>query len=275
MFEAIRTTFPAELRASEAALLANAGGAIERGLPQVRLCRSHSITAAIAGGGPSLRATYPALDGLTFACNGAHDFLIDCGVVPYACVAMDPGQHMADVITPRAGVFYFVASTCHPALFDRLDGYDVGLWHPSGVPALDALYAAKGLLTVAGGSSVGVRAIDLCYTLGFRRFALHGLDSSYSENTHAYPDASHHEVTQLQLGEYRTSRAMIEQVHDFFERRDKWTGATIVMHGDGLLQDEFAAEALCSSVESEARSGGGGMAHFPPPSGGLHGQVHA
>jgi Protein of unknown function DUF115 len=233
-FAALRAQFPVDTRIDPEEILKSVKSAVSRRLPGLTRFKPHGHTCAIAGGGPSLRETYREFKGLIFAVNGAHDFLVERLVRPYACAAMDPGEHMAENITPSHGVFYYIASTCHPKVFEKLKGHRVICWHPSGTPLLDEYYRERSLFTVAGGSTIGVRAIDLCYVLGFRKFELHGLDSSFAETTHAYPEPLRHEV--IESDGFRTSRAFIEQIADFYARLPKWNGVSIEMHGHGLLQ---------------------------------------
>lgn len=209
----------------------------ERGLPELRRCRAHRHTLGIAGGGPSLADTLKDLDGTYIAAiNGTLRFLLDRGVVPHACGLLDPGAHIADTIVADRRVRYYVASVCHPSVFDKLKDCHVTLWHPS--PHVQADF------TVAGGCTMGLRWFNLGYVLGFRRFAAHGLDSSFRGGaTHAYPDRADSKDRIVFKG--RTTRAnFMAQAQDFGTMLERWQqpdtdAVEISVHGDGLLQDTW------------------------------------
>ncbi|HEX2653668.1 MAG TPA: hypothetical protein VHN11_08460, partial [Xanthobacteraceae bacterium] len=137
--EAPETVFPRPVKLSVSAdqLRENMNYALSLGLPSIRPAARHDGVLAIAGGGPSLANTcsklrHPGPNTRVAAANGSHDYLLSRGIVPHYCGLMDPATHLADLISPRAGVTYFVASTCDRAVFDKLNAYDVRLWHASG-----------------------------------------------------------------------------------------------------------------------------------------------
>ena len=178
------------------------------------------------------------------AVNGSLDFLMERDVKPWACGVLDPGDHMADIVSPHNGIFYFVASVCHPSVFDRLAGCDVILWHPSGLFGAEGIVAAHDgpeALLIGGGSTMGLRWVNLAYVMGYRNFDLHGLDSSFRGNsTHAYPDRRDGAQT-ITVDGFETSQNFMAQVADFFGMIDRFNQAdvdptTMDVRGDGLLQ---------------------------------------
>lgn len=239
--------FPTTPATSDEQMLANARVNLARRLPVIKPFPAHGTVLSVAGGGPSLADTWQDLKGAVAAVNGSLAFLVDKGVTPWGCAVMDPGQHMKDVVPRVPGVHYLIASVCDPSLFDHLEGLDVGIWHPGGAPGLrQVLEEVKGTnwTMVAGGSTMGVRWLNLGYTMGFRHFEFHGLDSSYrGEATHAYPDhtdGSDH----LVVDGYHTKLAFVRQVSDFFAIVDAFSDhhvepITIELHGDGWLQSRW------------------------------------
>lgn len=229
-------------------MLANARSALARNLPRaVRPCEAHDGVLSIAGGGPSLEDTWQELQGVIVAVNGSLQFLLDKGVRPWGVGIMDPSPHMKDIVPRVEGMHYFVASVCHPSLFDHLEGMKVNLWHPGGAPGLQDLLEKEGPETwtmVAGASTMGARWLNLGYTLGFRRFEFHGLDSSYrGERTHAYPDHTDG-ADHLVIDGYHTKLAFVRQVSDFFAILKAFSETdveeiNIELHGDGWLQDRW------------------------------------
>jgi hypothetical protein len=236
-------------------MLANMRSATARNLPIVEPCRAHGLALSIAGGGPSLADTYQDLDGWVCAVNGSLRWLLERGVNPslsYACGIMDAGDHIAEMIAVDPRVRYYVASICDPSVFDKLKDCDVRLWHvspdstedPDGVQAtLNEAYPF-GWFTIGGGCTMGLRWIDLGYVLGFRRFKLHGMDSSFrGGNTHAYPDRADTK-DRIEIAGRVTRPNFLAQVRDLFRTinrfsRPEYDETQVAVFGDGLLQDEF------------------------------------
>ena len=226
----------------------------KRGLPVLDTrYAAHRNIATICGGGPSLEDTYDKIiKGNVVAVNGSHDWLVAHGVIPNVCVLLCPVEYLLDAFafTPRHDVHYFVASLCHDNTFDRLKGFDVTLWHASfpAPIAIDPLLP-KGALQIAGGGFVSLRAINLMYVLGFRRFHLHALDSSHRRldsgaiNHHVYAQARDDEGSKEPeiIDGYPTFLALHAQVSDFFRTVDSFEmpghdPIEFTLHGDGLLQ---------------------------------------
>ena len=93
----------------------------------------------------------------------------------------------------KAGVRYLMASVCHPDWWAKLHGHSVKLWHlvngddfstvawvrqndPDGLGSL-----------IGGGSTVGMRALEVAAHMGFRRFDIYGMDCSFDGPRHAGP----------------------------------------------------------------------------------------
>jgi hypothetical protein len=237
-------------------MLANMRSALERGLPEVTLCNAHDLILSVAGGGPSLADTYTQLDGVIAGVNGSLKFLLDRGIkdgASYVCGIMDAGEHIADMIVADPNVRYYVASVVSPAVFDKLQGCDVRIWHvtpestedPEGVEALLNEFYPNGWRAIGGGCTMGLRWINLGYVLGFRKFKLHGLDSSFRKGaTHAYPDRADSK-DRIEFDGYETRPNFLAQVYDFFAVLNRVTqpdheGVKIELFGEGLLQSRWA-----------------------------------
>ena len=158
----------------------------------------HEKRVAIACYGPSLKYAIPDIivernaGALVVSVSGAHDFLIEHGVVPDIHVDVDPRIHKADFTkNPHPKIQYWMASCCHPKTIDNLLGYDLTLWHvhnsDEDVRILDEV-DRDGFL-VGGGGSVGCRVVSLMYTQGYRDFSIFGMDCSFAEDgeQHAGP----------------------------------------------------------------------------------------
>lgn len=229
----------------------NIRSAIARGLPLATVCKPHSMSLSVAAGGPSLAQSYLYLSGAVAAVNGSLAWLRGHGVKPHFCGICDAGPHIADMIEVDLGVRYYVASSCDPAVFDKLAGCDVRLWHltpdstedPEGVKAIyDAAYPEH-WHAIGGGCTMGLRWINLGRFLGFRRFNLHGLDSSFVDGaTHAYPDradAKEH----IAFNGHQTRPNFLAQLYDFFgtlnQIQDDDPTIEVEVFGAGLLPDEW------------------------------------
>lgn len=232
-------------------LLENVRYALSLGLPEVTQCAPHDQILSIAGGGPSLEDTYPQLTGYVAAINGSLSYLLGKGVVPQMCGICHPKDNIVDIIEPHPKVAYFLGSCVHPKVFDKLLAAKcrVYLWHLHPIDGLDELlskhYGPDGWTQIPGGTTMGLRWITLGYHLGFRKFHLHGLDSSFrGKSSHAYPDHQDHKEW-LNYDGYQTRIPFIGQVEDFISLMEESRNPEVepteyTMFGDGLLQARYA-----------------------------------
>lgn len=196
--------------------------AMKWNVPSINYVRGsmHLKAALICGGGPSLKASIPAVrelqrrGGIVITVNKTHDhfqnpeWLESCAghdptpIKPWGHVVLDPMPWVADYIArPLPGVKYFVASSCNPSVMRklRLGGGECYLWHAGadfyGVPMpheiLQREFPNKPWGIVVGPTTVGLRSVILGYDLGFRMFHLLGFDSSMAKvngefKLHAY-----------------------------------------------------------------------------------------
>lgn len=228
------------------AMIERMRSALSRNLPQVQHCRPHRHRLCVLAGGPSLAETYQFRDGYAAAVNGSLRWLMERDVIPNACGLLDPGEHLADLIEVNTSVRYFVASICHPKVFDKLigGGCQVVLWHASGSPAFEELLrqGPDGWSLIAGGPTMGLRWYNLGYFLGFRSFAFHGLDSSFRDGaTHAYPDRADAK-DRIAIAGRETRLNFLSQVQYFFKVLDRFgyndmEPTRVEIYGEGLLQD--------------------------------------
>ena len=110
------------------------------------------------------------------AVKAAHDFLCKNGVEPDLWVNLDPRDRTSGIQLANERTVYLVASRCPPVTFDHLKGKKVVVWHSwAEGPEMKALGAGK--LAIGGGTTSGMRAINIGYLLGFRKFVLYGYDS--------------------------------------------------------------------------------------------------
>jgi hypothetical protein len=246
-----------------------AGAAMARRLPTSLDCPHTARTWAIVGGGPSIATQVGAIRALKrqganiVSVNKSHDWLLDQGIVPWGHVLLDPKEWVADYVgRPRKDVRYFLASQCHDETFNALKDFPVFLWHagqdfdegaePNGY--LREKWPRRPWFVVPGGTTVGLRAMQLGHTMGADHFHLFGLDSSRAAGKmHAYekPEAPDAESGMLALkfrGKkylFDTNAHMARQQMDFDKfiedlPKNRIAGLlresfTLTVHGEGLL----------------------------------------
>lgn len=198
---------------------------------------------SVCGSGPSFSRTYTKLAGDVIACNGAHDYLIERGVVPRFCMVMDAAPFIGDFITPHDEVLYMVASRCHKKLFKHLKRNKVVVWHCKGDECLDALLEKRRIMEpmIHGGSGAATRALFMAIAMGYKEVHLHGADSSFEEEHHVGKTLVPESVIEVWAGKwFKTTAWMAGQVEDFRDfalQLQKVSGARVIVHGDGLLPE--------------------------------------
>ena len=166
--------------ADDETLFQNMENAVARGYPQVLRQESPKdgmIT--LVASGPSVAGQIDVIREMAkttkiVAIKDAHDWLISQGVIPDYALAIDPQEHRISFYKPNKAVEYMIASQCHKAMFDNLEGHKVTIWHPYVMKGQDR---PKNAMLIGGGTTSGLRAISLFYVLGYRHFALFGFDS--------------------------------------------------------------------------------------------------
>lgn len=214
------------------------------GVPWVKLQEPHDGHAVIVGSGPSVRDCLDAirwrqsLGQKVFALNGAARYLHSQGIRADFTVMVDAREENKFFLgfSDR----YLLASQCHPACFRRVAGL-VTLWQPY-IPDLPAPAADRDYAQIGGGTTVGLSAMCLAYTLGYRKLHLFGYDSSYREDDgHVVPQSLNvnDSLCYVTLDDvrYKCSIAMAAQAEQFpilaNDLIDR--GCTITVDGDGLL----------------------------------------
>lgn len=222
-------------------------------------------------GGPSLRSRLRQVKarqrngGRIVACNGAAGLLCDAGIKPTFVAFVDPSPVVEGFIDDRiTDAIYLVASICHPRVFDRLEKAkrSVILWHPNiGEPEQEAIleeYPLKPGSLIGGGTTIGLRMLNLGFVYGFRTFHFYGLDSSYADDgaDHAYqkhdgPEDGDVLTAKFNGKIYKGSSWMIKQAGEFMDEffpLFSSKGCKIHVHGEGLIPD------MCRAMHKFARA---------------------
>lgn len=225
------------------ALREHVRSAIQRSCQWVRP-GNDTRTAIIVGGGPSLakhlfyiRGMQMA-GGIVFATNNTYAYLKDHGIQPDAHVMLDArAENLAFVPTDTVPKFY--ASQCHPSVLDAA-GNDLICWHAAHA-CYQPLLEGTDSYGIGGGTTVGMKALALAFTLGHRHFRLFGFDSSYAESHHAYPQALNdgEKTLQVKVGgrSFKAAPWMVTQMEEFKEFMPLLMaeGCVVRIFGDGLI----------------------------------------
>lgn len=202
----------------------------------------HEREVSICGFGPSLKRTWKQLRGDVWACNGAHNWLIEQGVIPKFAMFWDPIGAVAQFVKPHPDVTYMVASRCHPSVFEALEGYHYYVWHCAGDACLDDLLCEfkKAEPMLPGGTAAVTRAMVVVTTMGYRKINIFGGDGSFDgEFTHVKKSIVDEKALEIWCGgrKFMSTAWLAGQAEDFkiLAPTLREQGNEIVFYGDGLL----------------------------------------
>jgi len=248
------------INTSEEQIAANIASAIRRGHPQLRPQDVQTDRICLVGGGPSLADTESELvellrDGAKLVTvNGAYHWALAHNLHPKTQVVMDARPENARFVEPAVpGCNYLLASQCHPATWDAVEGRErVFIMHTvrrdeSHAALLDDYYL-KQWQTVNGGSTVTSRALVALRLMGYLRFDLFGVDCCWTgDQHHAYPQPENEQDRRYRVRvapsdapdyarEFHCSAWHLKQYEDFL-KVIKANGSQFLLHvhGDGLL----------------------------------------
>lgn len=206
---------------------------------------------AIVGGSPSLKDMLDDLghfDGIIIATNGAYDYLVDSGIHPDVFFQLDARKCNQFAKNCLSTCSYILASQCHKDSFDSIDPDYLVHVEVDDFPAKKVKQIAKNkdienYTTIVGRGTVGMTAIALAHTMGFREFHLYGMDSSFSEDHHAYEQSQNdndtvitHELCGI---EYKTTPELCNQLWHFQNLLPLLADSTIVMKSEGLIKGAY------------------------------------
>lgn len=224
----------------------NIRAALRRDLPELQpaLC-SHDGTFVIVGSGPSLPLFADAIrdeqaNGRPIcAVKGAHDFLCEHDILPELFCSVEPRDRRENLKHANPYTTYLLASRVHPAVFDHLKDRKVVRWHSwSDQPECD-VWRGVGKFGIGGGTTSGLRAINVGYVLGFRKFRLYGLDSCLADDksTKRFTGEKAGAIIDVIVGgrTFWCNHAMAQQAQDFQQLYKVMSDMTVESFGDGLI----------------------------------------
>jgi hypothetical protein len=166
--------------------------ALQYKFPQIREFKEvGNETLSIVGYGPSLKDTWEKIRRPILTMSGAHNFLIERGIVPDFHCDMDPRPHKLQFITPpHKDVHYYMATVCNPWTWEILKAFKVTLWHAVSGNDTERFIDKwdPGTVLISGGSCMGLVAFHLAGCLGYNHFEVFGMDGSWRDGErHAGP----------------------------------------------------------------------------------------
>jgi hypothetical protein len=225
-------------------------------IPWLTVVPEHQGHAVLVGGGSSIELPSELQDiadrknkwGQTiFALNGAAKYLADKNFEVDYQVIIDPRPETIKFLHGLHARKYLISSQCDPSLFDFLveQGADVMMFHPAHPQLSSLLPKGRHFVMLCGEYTVGLTAMSVVTTLGYRMLHLYGYDSSDSDDgrAHAYQQpltsAEQKRLEVVHAGRrFSCGFAMLKQAESFpwfANMLAQEFGCTITVHGDGLL----------------------------------------
>ena len=230
-------TLEAEIRQVEAA--------VKSGFPRLGIGNLKDDWFSVVGYGPSLKDTWKDITHPCISTSGAHDFLIERGIVPDYHAQCDGRDHQLKFLErPHKDVTYVMATICHPGFWERLKGHKVALWHnANGQHVLDWIGKNDpGGMMIAGGSNIGLTSIHIGGLLGYRKFRLFGMDCNYAEDWKRHAGVHHDPSPQrvirrwVKKKKWFTSPQMSNAADEFMVLAQN-ESLKFEVHGESMLKD--------------------------------------
>ncbi len=233
---------------------------LARGLEEFKpaLCVNDG-TFVICGAGPSLSSfaneirAEREMNRPICAAKGAHDWLIENGLAPDLFVSIEPRDRLNNLKLDSDRTIYLLASRCSPAVFDYIIGKEKPLmiWNAASCEEENAVFRKHQYRTLIGGlSTSGLRAVNIGYMLGFRKFVMYGMDSCNAADgvTKRVDGSQSGQTIDVTVGgpggrTFICNVAMAKQAQDYNYLFTMMPDITVDIKGDGLL----------AAMESERR----------------------
>ena len=238
--------FSHEINTREDKLWENVEKTNRRNLPKLKLGTALNGEILLVAGGPSLKRSIDDIKrrrnngAIVAAMNGSADYLYEHGVTADWHIVLDSRPSNARFVKSGVALRYFVSATCDDAVFDAINGRNITVFHPH-LEGIESHVLGRTHL-ITGGTTVGLLAMSIAFTQGFRIMHLYGYDSSYGESHHAYVQAENDDDIPLDVVagglSFKAAGWMVTQVQEFQQLAISLAedGCEIHTHGSGLLQ---------------------------------------
>lgn len=207
----------------------------------------HDGTFVIVGSGPSLAdfadeiRAEQAKGRPICAVKGAHDWLMEQGITPDLFFSIEPRDRRNNVKLKNKRTLYVLASRCDPVMFSHLSDCNVMLVHCLSSPEENQWFEGKKKTMIGGVSTSGLRAVNLGYGAGFRKFLLFGMDSCNAPDgvTKRVDGSLSGQTMEIAVGfggrRFVCNMAMAKQAEDFQKLYTILPNLEIESRGDGLI----------------------------------------
>lgn len=224
----------------------NVESACLRSLPWLEIKPVHDRHAVIVGGGPSLKKTIgevkwrSSIGDTIISTNGSAEFLYRHNIYSDIQVVIDARKHNARFMNPLWSKERFIASQCDSSIFD-VSGSRTTIFHMNTTNIESFLPENRTAHLISSGTTVGLASMIIAYTQGYRTIHLHGFDSSYSEDHHAYKQEENDQdpIVEVSVGDrtFKCAAWMATQAQQFQELALQLMqdGVIITVAGDGLI----------------------------------------
>ena len=230
-------------------LCSNIRSALGRGLPELTLAPiKHDGNIVLVASGWSMPdyvdeiRAHRAKGRPIVAIKAAHDFLVEKGIEPDMWVNLDPRDRTDGIQRLNDHTVYMPASRCPPSTFDYLKGRKILLWH-SWAPGPEMEAMGPGKVAVGGGTTSGLRAINIGYLLGYRNFTLYGYDScNRADGVKRFTGAMTGPSIDIWVGgasgkKFNCNLAMAQQANEFQKIFDVMPDINLEVKGPGLIAE--------------------------------------
>lgn len=162
--------------------------------------------------------------------------MIENGIIPDCFISVEPRDRTENLKHKHEEVAYLLASRVNPNVFEHLNDCHVTLWHSWSTD--EECEAFKGKMAIGGGTTSGLRAINVGYVLGYRKFKLYGFDSCLSEDKKKkrFTGEGPGQIIDVVVGEktFWCTYALAQQAQDF-QKLYQIMDITIESVGNGLI----------------------------------------
>ena len=217
-------------------------------IPWIRLSEEHNTPVILCASGPSLTDSLPEIIRLqregahVVGMNGSSQWLKGKGVDVHSTVVIDYHPTlMVPFISDFPSHDYFIASQCDKSVFLHLSDQPVTLFHVD-IPDVAHYIPDNGrvIQAVGGGNCVGMIAMSLMYSQGYRNIHLFGYDSSFRDgDQHVHNQVTNDQKIEVMVGgrKFISTPYLIHQAQQWQYLVNQLIdlGCTITVHGTGLL----------------------------------------